>query len=73
MKKIIFFTLLTIAALLSSLSLVYADIIVIPPEGTALPIANDITNIDGAGDVIGKIIAWMIRITAIFSIIAITW
>lgn len=55
-----------------------AAFVIMPAYANSIPVEPPTQLLVGAGtgnpeDIIGNIIAWMIRITAILSIIAITW
>jgi hypothetical protein len=59
-----------IVILVSNVLISYAAIVVVPPAGNvSLPTIND----KGAGDAIGAIIAWLIGLTAVLTVLAITW
>lgn len=68
--KIIRYTLILLVVIASSILISHAAIVVVSPAGNGiLPPIND----KGAGDAIAAIIAWLIGLTAVLTVLAITW
>ena len=62
--------LIALILIIASISISYADITVTPPAGSvSLPSINS----DSPGTAIASIISWMIGLTAILTVLAITW
>ncbi len=69
--KFVRLTLIFLAILVSSMAISHADVMVnnIVPPTLLLPSINN----QWTGDAIGSIIAWLIRLTAVLTVLTITW